>query len=682
MGVVGAVGATPDLVLQTNSTERIRILSGGNVGIGTTSPEAKLDVSGTIAGINLYGQIGHSTGGKVRFWADTAGQNFISNYWVTYNNTNTRWEWNATTSVGGVKLDFPNSGVFAVNVKSSAAVIAGNPVNFVTGLSVSDTTTTVGGNLVVSGSGASTFSGILNVTAASLGTFASTTANSTSGEQVFTIKGSNNNTDGSYAGVRAPGLAIWNNNGTANTYGGLWFQDGGGNAVAGIHGVFINDANNEGKLEFWTRPSAGNYTLGMTLSSAGNLGVGIAAPLSKLHIVGNGIIAQPASYGSGYVAGLKFRNEGYAHFTVGGKGSTFVISDTGADGTAVWNTTPIDLITVNASSGNTSILGSLTASGTGTSSFAGPLTISLAQNADTVLRVTNSDSQASARAAFLMTGQGNTWGTYVNNTYIRNYTASAADIEWWTSGIKRVTLGADGNFTVIGGIITSGGSSGQTLALQGNGAASFRVDLFSGAANLSTNTTYYNTTAALAGNASYGRIGLLAGSNSRDFVIDTGSNGTGVAGNIAINPGGGSLTVGGTISATGNIISSTSTNATQTVQVTNSNAANSALSRLVVSNGTYEGSITVYGTGFTDNNAAKANRMTIAAPFILHSVSGQHSWWLGTTGAGNDPTNGNQVMLLSVGGQFNIAPPFIKESILRKAVRKIVLQELKRSRTK
>ncbi len=33
-------------------------------------------------------------------------------------------------------------------------------------------------------------------------------------------------------------------------------------------------------------------------------------------------------------------------------------------------------------------------------------------------------------------------------------------------------------------------------------------------------------------------------------------------------------------------------------------------------------------------------------------------------------------------GQFNIAPPFIKESILRKAVRKIVLQELKRSRTK
>jgi hypothetical protein len=93
---------------------------------------------------------------------------------------------------------------------------------------------------------------------------------------------------------------------------------------------------------------------------------------------------------------------------------------------------------------------SLTLSGTGTSTFGGPLTISLAQNADTVLRVTNSDSQALARASIQMTGQGNTWGTYVNNTYVRNYTASAADIEWWTSGIKYATLSSTGNLTVSG----------------------------------------------------------------------------------------------------------------------------------------------------------------------------------------------------------------------------------------
>jgi hypothetical protein len=50
-----AVGteSAADLVLGTNNTERVRVLSGGNVGIGTTAPAAKLDVAGKTKTTNF-----------------------------------------------------------------------------------------------------------------------------------------------------------------------------------------------------------------------------------------------------------------------------------------------------------------------------------------------------------------------------------------------------------------------------------------------------------------------------------------------------------------------------------------------------------------------------------------------------------------------------------------------------
>ena len=43
-----------DLLYYTNSSERMRITSGGNVGIGTTSPGYKLEVNGDVAGVGAY----------------------------------------------------------------------------------------------------------------------------------------------------------------------------------------------------------------------------------------------------------------------------------------------------------------------------------------------------------------------------------------------------------------------------------------------------------------------------------------------------------------------------------------------------------------------------------------------------------------------------------------------------
>jgi hypothetical protein len=53
-GVLGMVGASP-LIFRTNATERVRISSDGNVGIGTGSPVAKLQTTGTDAASVITG---------------------------------------------------------------------------------------------------------------------------------------------------------------------------------------------------------------------------------------------------------------------------------------------------------------------------------------------------------------------------------------------------------------------------------------------------------------------------------------------------------------------------------------------------------------------------------------------------------------------------------------------------
>jgi len=115
--------------------------------------------------------------------------------------------------------------------------------------------------------------------------------------------------------------------------------------------------------------AAGTYTK-VTVDAKGRVTTGaslLAADIPALNYlpIGGGtltgnVIVWPGSNAS-YGAGFKFRNDTYAHYSIGVKGSSFVLSNTGSDGTVVWPVSITDLITVGTS-GNTVIAGTVTAS--------------------------------------------------------------------------------------------------------------------------------------------------------------------------------------------------------------------------------------------------------------------------------------------------------------------------------
>lgn len=132
-------------------------------------------------------------------------------------------------------------------------------------------------------------------------------------------------------------------------------------------GIYFNTANNITSLAFrdisqtntnyqtifaeadsWYFKYGGNANTGLRITNTGDVGIGTNGPTAKLDILGDGIkiINDNAS---SYGGGLKFRNAGHAHYTVGSKGSNFVIAETSNEGDSIWQATPQERFLIDTS---------------------------------------------------------------------------------------------------------------------------------------------------------------------------------------------------------------------------------------------------------------------------------------------------------------------------------------------
>jgi hypothetical protein len=247
--------AADTVTVETSGAERVRVDSSGNVGIGTSSPAGKLDVSGTT-----YSRFLNTTAPTLN--NDThAGEALYLRSGGTDGSGNVQ----AVLAFGKADSSSQRSGAAIASIQTTSdADQIGLGFYVSSGTSSSQTMTQAA----------------IITSAGNLGLGVTPSAWGNSGYAAINAKG-----NASFIGLNAGGTN------TQTIVGNNWYDAGLGSPTYIASNFATNYTQVGGSHRWYTAPSgtAGNaitFTQAMTLDASGNLGVGVTSPSKKLHLAG------------------------------------------------------------------------------------------------------------------------------------------------------------------------------------------------------------------------------------------------------------------------------------------------------------------------------------------------------------------------------------------------------------